>query len=252
MDFTNFHRDRNKEKEKARTNNLIALLPDDCGGAAIDIGARDGWFSSILVEKFDKVTALDLEKPSIRHPKIHCVKGNAINLEFANEAFDLVFCAEVLEHIPPKHLSKVCSELDRVAKKYILIGVPFNQDLRIGRTKCYTCGKRNPPWGHINIFNENKLKKLFPLREAKKISFVGENKAYTNVFSAFLMDLAGNPYGPYNQTEPCIYCGAKLKAPQHRNTLQKIFTRLSIYIEKIQQPFCDPHPNWIHILFKKR
>ena len=34
-----------------------------------------------------------------------------MNLDFARETFDLIFCAEVLEHIPPKQLKKVCSEL---------------------------------------------------------------------------------------------------------------------------------------------
>jgi len=249
MDLTDY---RNKDIEKARTSDLMDSIPYDCRGVALDIGARDGWFSVLLAGKFDRVTAIDLEKPLIDHPRIQCVKGDATNLDFVNDAYDLVFCAEVLEHIPSKQLIKVCSELERVAKKYILIGVPFKQDIRLARTKCYTCGKRNPPWGHVNSFDEHLLKQLFSLCETQKMSFVGENKEYTNIFSVFLMDLAGNPYGTYHQEEPCIHCGAKLKKPPLRNILQKIFTRLAFYIKNIQQPFYSPHPNWIHILFEKR
>ncbi len=249
MDQTNY---RNKKIEKARTSDLMDLIPDDCRGTVLDVGALDGWFSIILAERFDKVFALDLERPSIEHPRIQCVKGDATNLNFTSKEFDLVFCAEVLEHIPSKQLVKACSELERVAKEYILIGVPFKQEIRVGRTKCCTCGKRNPPWGHVNSFDENKLKQLFSLYEAKKISFIGENKDYTNALSVFLMDFAGNPYGTYYQGEFCIHCGSELKEPPQRNILQKILTRMAFYMKNIQKPFHNPHSNWIHILFEKR
>lgn len=242
---------RNKDIEKIRTFDLMALIPDDWQETALDVGARDGWFSVLLAEKFNKVTALDIEKPVIDDPKIQCVKGDATNLDFDNEEYDLVFCAEVLEHIPSKQLKKACSELERVAKKYIIIGVPYKQDIRVGRTKCYTCGKRNPPWGHVNRFDEQKLKKLFPLCKAKKVSFVGWNKEHTNVLSTLLLDLAGNPYGTYDQEESCIHCRAKLIKRPSRNFFQKILTRIAIYLKKIQNIFYSPHPNWIHIIFEK-
>ncbi len=247
-DYPNKH----TEKEKARASDLMALLPDDSRGAVLDIGAGDGWLSLMLAERFDKVTVLDLKKPSIEHPRIQCVKGDATNLDFGKDEFDLVFCVEVIEHIPPKQLIKACFELERVAKKYILIGVPFRQDIRVGRTKCSTCGKRNPPWGHVNSFDEHRLKQLFSLCDAQEISFVGEDKECTNALSEFLMDFAGNPYGAYDQEELCIHCGAKLKEPPQRNILQKIATKLAFYIKNIQQPFYRPHSIWIHILFEKR
>ena len=249
MDLTDY---RNKDIEKARTSDLMALIPDDCRGVSLDIGARDGWFSIMLAERFDKVTALDIEEPSIDHPRVQCVKGDVTNLDFPNDAYDLVFCEEVLEHIPPEQLIKACCELERVAKKYILIGAPFKQDIRVNRAKCYTCGKRNPPWGHVNSFDEHRLKQLFSLCAVQKISYVGENREYTNVFSVFLLDFAGNPYGFYHQEEPCIHCGAKLKEPPPRNIPQKISTRLAFNIKNIQSPFHSPHPNWIHVLFEKR
>jgi SAM-dependent methyltransferase len=242
---------RNRDIEKVRTYDLMKLIPNDCQGVALDVGARDGWFSVLLSEKFDKVTALDLQKPSIDHPRIECVEGDATNIDFISDSQDFVFCAEVLEHIPQEKLKKACSELERVARKYILIGVPYKQDIRIGRTNCYACGKKNPPWGHVNSFDTHRLKNLFPLCEVKKISFVGENKERTNKFSTFLMDLAGNPYGTYQQEEACIHCGAILKEPPPRNITQKIATKLAYYIKTIQSPFHRSHPNWIHILFEK-
>lgn len=249
MDLDNY---RSKDIEKARTDDLMTLIPDDCRVSVLDIGARDGWFARLLAERFDQVTALDLERPSFDHERILCIKGNVTNLDFGNEIFDLVFCAEVLEHIPPEQLKRTCSELERVAKKYLIIGVPFKQDLRTGRTRCCICGKMNPPWGHVNSFDENKLRGLFSLCETKKISFVGKNIECTNALSVFFMDLAGNPYGTYHQEESCIHCGVKLKKPPPRNILKKLSTRIAVYTTNVQKYFHAPHPSWIHILFEKR
>lgn len=248
MDIKNY---RNSEKEKLRTCDLIAMLPN-CRGIALDAGARDGWYSKILTEYFSNVVALDLKKPSIQNSEIECVKGDITNLDFDNDSFDFVFCAEVLEHIPSHLLEQACLELERVSKGYILIGVPYKQDIRIGKVKCISCGKRTPPWGHVNSFDKKKIEDLFPSCETEKVSYVGETSACTNVLSDLLMDLAGNPYGLYSAIDPsCIHCGARLKTSMERNILQKVFTKLSFYINKIQKFFHKPHPNLIHIRFKK-
>jgi SAM-dependent methyltransferase len=249
MDLSHY---RSKECEKQRSSDLMGLVPDDCGGAALDVGARDGWFSALLAERFDRVTALDLEKPDIDHPKIDCVKGDVRDCHLPSGAYDLVFCAEVLEHIPTRELAQTCRELERLAGKYLIIGVPYKQDIRVGRTRCATCGRRNPPWGHVNVFDEKRLRDLFGGCDMLKTSFVGWNHEFTNALSSFLMDLAGNPYGTYRQEEPCIHCGAKLREPPARNFLQKVSSRLSFYARNAQGVFHRPHQNWIHALFAKR
>ncbi|MDZ4200146.1 MAG: class I SAM-dependent methyltransferase, partial [Kiritimatiellia bacterium] len=126
---------RNTPTEQQRTAELLRLLPDK-GGSALDIGARDGFYSHLLAERFDEVVALDLAVPKVVHPKVRNVKGNAACLEFPDRSFDLVFCAEVLEHLPEPTLSAACREIERVARGVILIGVPYKQDLRLGRTTC--------------------------------------------------------------------------------------------------------------------
>ncbi len=229
----------------------MELLPANLR-TALDIGARDGFISMLLAERYAAITALDLEKPQIDHEKIACVQGDITSLNFPDGSFDLVFCAEVLEHIPPHLLTKACEELVRVSNKYLVIGVPFLQDIRVGRSTCAACGKVNPPWGHVNSFDEKRLHELFQSCNSVKTSFVGNNNSQTNWLSSLLMDLAGNPYGTYEQEESCVYCGADLTPPLARNIVKKVFTKAAVLTQRATQPFIKDHPNWMHILFEKR
>ncbi len=244
---------RESDAEINRTNDLMSIINNinSANHSALDIGARDGHFSKLLADRYDSVFALDLEKPSIQHHNVHCIQGDVTNLKFNDGYFDFVFCAEVLEHIPTNLLENACSELSRVSSEYILVGVPYKQDIRVGRTTCYSCGKINPPWGHVNSFNEAQLENLFPEYKIKEISYVGKTNAFTNSISTAFMDFAGNPYGTYTQEESCIQCGKKLIKPPERSFIQKIATKVSFYIKSFQNLFTKEQPNWIHILFQK-
>lgn len=241
---------RDSAREQARINDLLRLAPAR-GRAALDVGARDGYLSLRLAGRFGKVVALDLERPLIDHPSVECVQGDATRLRFPDRAFDLVLCAEVLEHIPPERLRKACAELARVADRYVLIGVPYAQDIRVSRTTCRTCGAVNPPWGHVNAFDESSLELLFPGLKAETVAFVGENRDRTNAVSAWLTDRAGNPYGTYEQEEGCIRCGSKLLPPGRRNAAQRLAGFAAHLLRRGQGFFVSPRPAWIHILYSK-
>lgn len=236
-------------REQERIQSLFKMMPP--GQSALDVGARDGYLSMRLSEHYASVTALDLEMPQIENPRIQCVKGDITKLPLPSGAFDLVLCAEVLEHIPPDGLRQACAELMRVSKKHVLIGVPYRQDLREGRTSCRSCGRKNPPWGHVNSFDRAKLEGLFPGMSVAQEVCVGSAKHGTNFLSAYLSDLAGNPYGTYQQEERCVNCGAKLVAPVNRNLIEKSAAFAAERIKSLQTRLQRSRPLWIHILFTR-
>lgn len=236
--------------EKQRTSDLMGLIPK-VGQSALDIGARDGHFSVLLARSFENVVALDLEKPSFKHPGVECVQGDASRLDYPDGTFDLVFCAEVLEHIPSHLLTQVCGEIQRVCRGQVLIGVPYMQDIRVGRSTCQSCGGKNPPWGHVNCFDEKRLKELFSDCRVERMSFVGSRLEQTNALSCTLMDWAGNPYGTYAQDEPCIHCGQALGRPGERHLGKKILTRLAFLAQRWTTASARPRANWIHMLLAK-
>jgi len=241
---------RSSSREQERIANLLEIMPKGLS-SILDIGARDGYISKLLVDRFENVTCLDLEKPNVSDDRVHTVSGDVTRLEYPDNTFDVVLCAEVLEHIPPQLLSQACSEMSRVAKQAVVIGVPYKQDRRVGRTTCLLCGGKNPCWGHVNTFDELYLMSLFKQLKQTKVAFVGKNKDYTNALSAWLMDLGGNPWGTYEQEESCVHCGNQLATPGEKTWLEWVCSRLAFAFNTIQAQFVSSKANWIHIVFSK-
>lgn len=241
---------RNSAPEKERVRELFRLIPPR-GSHAIDVGARDGHLSALLADRYERVTAFDLSLPPQVHPRVDCVQGDACGLPYPDRSFDLVLCAEVLEHIPKDKLRRICSELARVAARHVVIGVPYDQDIRADRTTCLACGGKNPPWGHVNSFNEMDLEMLFPGLKVERIAYVGETRNRTNALSVLLADLAGNPYGTYDQDEGCIHCGAALTAPRGIGLLQRACNAASVRLRRLQNRLQPARPNWIHVLYSQ-
>jgi SAM-dependent methyltransferase len=241
---------RNAPLERQRTQSLLSMLPTALANV-LDIGTRDGHFARLLAGRGAAVVALDLERPPFEHPGVQTVKGDATALDYPDDRFDLVFCAEVLEHIPSPGLEMACKEIARVCKGHALIGVPYRQDLRLWRTTCTACGRTSPPWAHVNSFDEARLQALFPGMSVERTEFVGTAEPRTNAISAWLMDRAGNPYGTYVQDEPCTHCGAKLTPPASLTIAQRALSKAALALRRAHNLGDRRHPNWIHVLLRK-
>jgi len=100
------------ERKHNSAGKLIAysFVPDGLSKHALDIGARDGYWSEKLKERGYQVSSLDIDpqyKSAIKHD---VEKG----LPYNSDSFDLVWCTEVIEHLHrPKFLLK---EIERVLK----------------------------------------------------------------------------------------------------------------------------------------
>jgi SAM-dependent methyltransferase len=241
---------RENPREVERVSRLFRLLPPR-GTSALDVGARDGHLSALLADRFDRVVALDLEAPVVQHSRVQCVAGDATALDYPDNAFHTVICAEVLEHIPEKLLPLACREIVRVASHCAVIGVPYRQDLRMGCTTCGNCGATNPPWGHVNSFDEARLVSLMSGLTLVETDFVGRTRSTSNALSARLLAFAGNPYGTYEQEEGCVHCGQPLLGPRARSWVQKVASKVGTWGLGLQEKFTPWRGNWVHMRFEK-
>ena len=237
-------------REQERIADLMRIVPKG-RATVLEIGARDGYISRLLTDSFEIVTALDLRKPQFDIPRVITTAGDVTQLDYSEGQFDVVMCTEVLEHIPSPSLEKACQEIARVARYEVVVGVPYRQDIRAGRTTCLACGGKNPPWGHVNSFGQGRLKRLFRGMAPVSTTLVGSSHARTNAVSGFLMDLAGNPWGTYDQEEPCTHCGQPLQRPPDRSLIQAACGRIAVTLNRMQDLVSSPRANWIHIVFQK-
>src|SRR5271157_5252461 len=115
--MSDIKRYRESDQEKARTADLLRLLPRG-RRSVLDIGARDGHFSRLLTEYFLEVTALDLQIPRFEIANVTTAEGDVTRLQYSSDSFDCVFCTEVLEHVP--EVEQACREIVRVARHEVL------------------------------------------------------------------------------------------------------------------------------------
>lgn len=92
-------------------------------------------------------------------------KADVTTLPFKDEAFDLIICSEVLEHVPEN--TAAVKELMRVLKsgKDIVVSVPTFIPERI----CWAISESycREPGGHIRIYKKKELKNLLESAGAK-------------------------------------------------------------------------------------
>ncbi len=98
-----------------------------------DIGSGEGVLSALMAKKNTQVVAVEISKSNIVAAKqfakhlgvnenIHFVLGDAENIPLKTKRIDLVVSSHVLEHLPS--FDRGLSELKRIAKGWIIIGVP--------------------------------------------------------------------------------------------------------------------------------
>lgn len=120
----------NRYRHRTRFLTLLKIMKTLNFKNILEAGCAEGYYLKFTVSKHPSTelhrVGLDiskgyLTKAKINAPKATLVLGDASNLPFKDNCFDLVLCTELLEHVPePK---SVFSELARTSNKYILLTI---------------------------------------------------------------------------------------------------------------------------------
>ncbi len=105
----------------------IRAVADLEPNSVLVVGPGDGIVVDVLKKQIGKVKTFDIEKEL--NPDI---VGSVDDMPLENNSFDVVLCAEVLEHLPFEKFEKSLSELRRVAGRYVVLSLPhFGPQLKL-------------------------------------------------------------------------------------------------------------------------
>lgn len=131
----------------------------------LDVGCGPGVFLDILRRDRSIVgMGLDAVQVKVDYARevlgLEAVCSGADELPFANNSFDTVTTLEVLEHLPWGVYENALCEIQRVARRWIVVTVPYCEERALMR--CPYCGAWFNPSYHLRSFDEEKLRGLFP------------------------------------------------------------------------------------------
>ena len=125
----------------------------------LDVGCAEGYWLDYLYCVHGEQRAFRgyeyasnrVEAAQARFPHLDIQQGSIFELPEKTNSHDVVTCMEVIEHLDQWRLG--VEELIRVAKKEVLIGVPYRE--KIKQTMCIHCHQTTPHAGHLHTFDES-------------------------------------------------------------------------------------------------
>ena len=146
------------ERWVANLDRVFAQVEREPVGRALEVGCGEGVIADKLQRRFGEVVALDLPDAGLRADWLaydgpRFLHASAHELPFADDQFDVVVAAEVLEHLPDP--VKGLQEMARVGRRHLVLSVPREPVFRscnlvAGR---YVRDLGNTP-GHLNHWSK--------------------------------------------------------------------------------------------------
>lgn len=174
-----------------RFRETASMIPDDVACLA-DIGCGNGIFVNYLQKQSPQlfIMAIDRSKAALRFVKTEKKEGDIAEIPLADQSFDCITCLEVIEHLPVEIYKKALTELSRTSKKYVIISVPYAENLEKNHTQCPNCKSIFNADLHLRSFSEESFRHLldennFECKRTKKageqIFFKGHDR-FTRIF----------------------------------------------------------------------
>jgi SAM-dependent methyltransferase len=144
--------------DQTRCDAVAALIPAGVQ-TLLDVGCGNGMFVNSLARSdrrgFTRLAAVDRSAAALAHVRVARCRATIDALPFNDGSFDATTSMEVLEHLPVAVFPRALSELARVAQRYVLVSVPYKQDLAATMRSCPSCQTRFNADYHMRSFDES-------------------------------------------------------------------------------------------------
>lgn len=191
--------------EAERVEHTLGLIPHDVR-TVLDVGCGDGRLSKRMAQTGRMVVGIDLSREALRHVRVPRILGSCDRLPFGDRSFDLVLCSEVLEHLPIGVYRATLLELERVARRYVIIGTPFKERLQERFTRCKYCGATYHVYHHVRSFDVTTFDGLMPGMTVAEQHLCGDKRVVRSRFELWLRQNLGGSYGT-TPNAVCPVCG---------------------------------------------
>lgn len=124
---------------------MIDFFPAEAT-SALDLGCGDGKLTERLAATVPQIVGLDRSWGALSCAGIPRVLGDATLLPFRDKSWDVVISTDMLEHLDDEAEALAWQECFRVADRWVMIAVPYQECLEEGMARCHVCGQRY----HVN------------------------------------------------------------------------------------------------------
>ena len=126
------------QANRLRVEQTLGLIPADVH-SVLDLGCGDGTVSNTLVDRGMDLVGTDISPTALQYFRGSAVMASVAHLPLPDKSFDLVLCAETLEHLPAGPFEETLNEIERIARRYVIITTPNNEYLPARFARCEQC-----------------------------------------------------------------------------------------------------------------
>jgi SAM-dependent methyltransferase len=151
--------ERYGDLEYQRSHMIIKRIPPDVE-TLLDVGCGNGFLTNQL-NHINLVAGTDRSTSALKCLKTPACQSSIDALPFKDNSFDLVLSTEVIEHLTSIIFKQALDEIIRVARRYILITVPYREQYSYSLINCPACDFQFHPNYHMRRFDYIDLERLF-------------------------------------------------------------------------------------------
>jgi hypothetical protein len=231
-------------------NRLIADMIDKDVDSLIDIGSGNGIIVNDLSTRRQDLTIVTTDPSLLSRFYLNTPFFVSMlpDIPLPANRFDLVLCVQVLEHIGQDQYHLAIDEIQRLSKRYLLIGVPYFENLEELQVKCAECGFISHANGHKRSYQQGDMVHLFPGFRLVTLSKLGEVQRRGSQLGSWILHKLGRTYH-IPTSFVCPNCSGTIPEPPQGNKFSRFIANR---INSFFRYFSPLKPYWMICLFERK